>query len=193
MKCTFSPLRLICSCRSLGYGYSDPLHGTCIPFMRSILQTHSIGPDRWSSQSAWSYSGWSLGRGRVLSSSCGLWRRNRDIGASNTNIIMVCHSFAPFVVLVTTFYFLQAQCSPVVFEHRGICATEDPDTSFLSALERVKTDETQPHDAGSESRNGPIEIETWFHIITRKADQDQVSDDMVDSQVSSPLNSLTSR
>ncbi|KAJ5443637.1 uncharacterized protein N7458_007509 [Penicillium daleae] len=95
---------------------------------------------------------------------------------------MVCHSFAPFVVLVTTFYFLQAQCSPVVFEHRGICATEDPDTSFLSALERVKTDETQPHDAGSESRNGPIEIETWFHIITRKADQDQVSDDMVDSQ-----------
>jgi hypothetical protein len=97
---------------------------------------------------------------------------------------MVCHSLAPFVVLVTTLFSLQAQCSPVVFEQRGICATEDPDTSFLDALERVRTDETQLPETGSEARNGPIEIETWFHIITSKAEQDQVSDDMVDSQVS---------
>lgn len=97
---------------------------------------------------------------------------------------MVCHSFAPFVVLVTSLFFLQAQCSPVVFEQRGICATEDPDASFLDALERVKTDETQLPDTGSEARDGPIEIETWFHIITSKAEQDQVSDNMIDSQVS---------
>lgn len=97
---------------------------------------------------------------------------------------MVCHSLAPFVVLVTTLLSLQAQCSPVVFEQRGICATEDPDTSFLDALARVRTDETQLPDTGSEARDGPIEIETWFHIITSKAKQDQVSDDMIDSQVS---------
>ena len=97
---------------------------------------------------------------------------------------MVCHSLAPFVVLVTTLLSLQAQCNPVVFEQRGICATEDPDTSFLDALEHVRTDETQLPDTGSEARNGPIEIETWFHIITSKAAQDQVSDDMIDSQVS---------
>lgn len=99
---------------------------------------------------------------------------------------MVCHSLAPFVVFVTALLLLQAQCSPVVFEQRGICATEDPDTHFLHALERVRTDESQPSDAGSEARNGPIEIETWFHIITSKAEQNQVSDDMIDSQVSSP-------
>ncbi|KAJ5364659.1 Extracellular metalloprotease [Penicillium cataractarum] len=97
---------------------------------------------------------------------------------------MVCHSLAPFVVLVTTLFFLQAHCSPVVVEQRGICATEDPDTSFLHALERVRINESQPKDAGSESRNGPIEIETWFHIIASKAKQDQVSDDMIDSQLS---------
>lgn len=99
---------------------------------------------------------------------------------------MVCHSLAPFVVLVATLFFLNAQCSPVVVEQRGICATEDPDTSFLHALERVRTDESQPKDPGSEARNGPIEIETWFHIIASRAEQDQVSDDMIDSQVSSP-------
>jgi hypothetical protein len=97
---------------------------------------------------------------------------------------MVCDSLAPFVVLVTSLFFLQAKCSPVVFEQRGICATEDPDMSFLDALERVRTDETQLPDTGSEARNGPIEIETWFHIITSKAEQDQVSDDMIESQVS---------
>lgn len=97
---------------------------------------------------------------------------------------MVCHSFAPLVVLVTALFFLQVQCSPVVFEKRGICATEDPDTSFLNALQRVKNDESLPQNAGSESRSGPIEIETWFHIIASKAEQDQVSDDMINSQVS---------
>lgn len=97
---------------------------------------------------------------------------------------MVCHSLAPFVVFVTTLFSLQAQCSPVVFEKRGICATEDPNTSFLDALERVRTVETQLPDTGSEARNGPIEIETWFHIISSNAEQDQVSDDMIDSQVS---------
>jgi hypothetical protein len=98
---------------------------------------------------------------------------------------MVCRSLAPFVVLVTTLFSLQVQCGPVVFEQRGICATEDPDTSFLDALQRVRTDETQLPETGSEARNGPIEIETWFHIISSKAEQDQVSDDMIDSQVSS--------
>lgn len=97
---------------------------------------------------------------------------------------MVCHSFAPLVILLAALRSVQVQCSPVLSERRGICATEEPDPVFLNALERVRTDESRPQEAGSESRDGPIEIETWFHIITSKAEQDQVSDDMIDSQVS---------
>ena len=106
---------------------------------------------------------------------------------------MVCHSFAPFVVLLAALCSVQVQCSPVVSEKRGICATEEPDTVFLNALERVRTDESHPQKAGSESRDGPIEIETWFHIITSKAEQYQVSDDMINSQVSPIAPSLTHR
>lgn len=100
---------------------------------------------------------------------------------------MVRHSFASFVVLVTALL-LQAYCSPVVFQKRGICATEDPDPSFLDAVQNVQTDESHPDTAGSEARNGPIEIETWFHIVSSKAESGQVSDDMINNQVSrSPL------
>lgn len=97
---------------------------------------------------------------------------------------MVCHSFAPLVVLVSALFILQGQCSPFLVQKRGICATEDPDTSFLSALEQVKGDEAQPHPAGSEARQGPIEIETWFHIVSSKSEIGQVSDDMINAQVS---------
>lgn len=97
---------------------------------------------------------------------------------------MVCHSFALFVVFLAVVCSVQVQSSPVVSEKRGICATEEPDTVFLNALERVRIDESRPREAGSESREGPIEIETWFHIIASKAERDQVSDDMIDSQVS---------
>lgn len=97
---------------------------------------------------------------------------------------MVRHSFAPLVVLVTALYILQAQCTPVVIQKRGICATEDPDPSFLSALDQVQVDETRPDAAGSEARRGPIEIETWFHIVTSKAEAGQVTNAMINSQIS---------
>lgn len=94
---------------------------------------------------------------------------------------MVRHSFAPLVVLAL--FILQAQCTPVrFFQKRGICATEDPDSSFLSALDLVQVDETRPS-AGSEARQGPIEIDTWFHIVTSRAEADQVTTDMINSQV----------
>lgn len=96
---------------------------------------------------------------------------------------MVRHSFAPLVVLVTALYILQAQCTPVVIQKRGICATEDPDPSFLSALDQVQVDETRPDAAGSEARRGPIEIETWFHIVTSRAEAGQVTNAMINSQV----------
>lgn len=96
---------------------------------------------------------------------------------------MVCHSFAPLVVLVTALLCLQVRCSPVVVQKRGICATEDPDASFLRAIQRVNNKENHPDPAGSEARQGPIEVPTWFHIITSKAEAGQVSDDMIHAQV----------
>lgn len=70
-----------------------------------------------------------------------------------------------------------------MFQKRGICATEDPDPSFLSALDQVRVKETRPDAAGSEARRGPIEIETWFHIVASKAEAGQVTDAMINSQV----------
>lgn len=99
---------------------------------------------------------------------------------------MVCHSFASLVVLVTTLFLLQAHCSPVVFQKRGICGTENPGASFLSAVQRVKDEETKADTTGSEARQAPIEIATWFHIITSQAEAGQVSDDMIHAQVNQP-------
>lgn len=96
---------------------------------------------------------------------------------------MVCHSFMPLVLLATGFFLLQAQSSPLVFQKRGICATEDPDASFLSALQQVKVDEAHPSLAVSQARQAPIEIETWFHIVSSHAEVGQVTDYMINSQV----------
>lgn len=100
---------------------------------------------------------------------------------------MVCHSFAPLVVLLTALLFMQVRCSPVIIQKRGICATEDPDASFLQAIQRVKAEESRPDPSASEARQGPIEVATWFHIITSKAEADQVSDDMINAQVNNAI------
>ncbi|KAJ5792196.1 uncharacterized protein N7503_008174 [Penicillium pulvis] len=97
---------------------------------------------------------------------------------------MVCHSFMPLVLLATGLFLLPAQSSPLVFQKRGICATEDPDTSFLSALQQVKVDEAHPSPAVSQARQAPIEIETWFHIVSSHAEVGQVTDYMINSQLS---------
>ncbi|KAJ6106716.1 hypothetical protein N7512_010233 [Penicillium capsulatum] len=102
---------------------------------------------------------------------------------------MVCHSFAPLVILVAALLVLQTQCKPVRFQKRGFCATENPDATFLDAVHNVKIDENHPQPGGSEARKGPIEIETWFHIVSSKSEENQVSDNMVDDQLAILQNS----
>ncbi|KAJ5984419.1 hypothetical protein N7481_006518 [Penicillium waksmanii] len=100
---------------------------------------------------------------------------------------MVRHSFAPVVLLLTALnlLFLQTHCSPLASQQkRGICGTEHPDPAFLDAVHNVRVDESNSNTTDSEARNGPIEIETWFHIISSKAEAGQVSDDMINSQLS---------
>lgn len=96
---------------------------------------------------------------------------------------MVCHSFQSLIILITAFFFLPVHSSPLVFQKRGVCATEEPDPSLLQALQQVKLNETQPNTSGSEARQGPIEIETWFHIISSRSEVGQVTDDMINNQV----------
>ncbi|KAJ5836153.1 hypothetical protein N7447_002179 [Penicillium robsamsonii] len=93
---------------------------------------------------------------------------------------MVRHSFFQLVVLVTLF--LQGRCSPFALQKRGACATEDPSAGFLHEVGRLKSDEANP--AGSQARQAPIEIETWFHIISSKSESTEVTEDMINSQVS---------
>ncbi|KAJ5199595.1 hypothetical protein N7491_009608 [Penicillium cf. griseofulvum] len=93
---------------------------------------------------------------------------------------MVCHSFFQLMTLVTLC--LQARCSPLTLHKRGACATEDPSAGFLHEVGRLKLDEAKY--AGSQARQAPIEIETWFHIISSKSESTQVTDDMINSQVS---------
>ena len=104
---------------------------------------------------------------------------NIETRASNTN--MVRHSFFQLVVLVTSL-FLQVHCSPLTLQKRGVCATEDPDEGFLHEIGRLKSSEADI--ATSQARKAPIEIETWFHIVSSKSESSQVSDDMINAQVS---------
>lgn len=104
---------------------------------------------------------------------------NVQTRASNTN--MVRHSFFQLMVLVASL-FLQVHCSPLTLQKRGACATEDPDESFLHEIGRLKSNKAGF--ANSQARKTPIEIETWFHVVSSKSESEQVSDDMIDAQVS---------
>ncbi|KAJ5319416.1 hypothetical protein MYU51_017443 [Penicillium brevicompactum] len=93
---------------------------------------------------------------------------------------MVRHSFFQLVVLITSL-FLQAHCSPLAHQIRGACATEDPDETFLHEIGRLNSSEA--NSANTQARRAPIEIETWFHIVSSKSESEQVTDDMIDSQL----------
>lgn len=104
---------------------------------------------------------------------------NVDARASHTK--MVRHSFFQLVVLVTSL-FLPVHCTPLSVQKRGACATEDPNENFLHEVGRLKSNEAES--ASSPARKAPIEIETWFHIVSSKTESSQVSDDMTSAQVS---------
>lgn len=102
---------------------------------------------------------------------------------------MVCHSFFQLVIFITVF--LQAWCSPFALQKRGACATEDPGANFLHEVRRLQSDEADL--AISQARKAPIEIETWFHIISSKSESTQVTDNMINSQVSCFFSRLASQ
>lgn len=88
-----------------------------------------------------------------------------------------------FLVLVITS--IQQTCLAVHHRGRGSCATQIPNDSLKAEFRRLKnSDNDLAVDQGSRRVMEPIEIETWFHVVSSEASGDMVSDGMITTQVS---------
>lgn len=71
--------------------------------------------------------------------------------------------------------------------HRGrYCGTSEPGATFKALQRQLGSIESQARMSGAGNLEDltPIEIETWFHIVTTKANADLVTDKMISDQVS---------
>ena len=94
--------------------------------------------------------------------------------------------FGLYIILILTITARHAQCSAFNVQSRASCITGVPDHLLLGEHRRLGSLETKDESAGSESREilAPIEIDTWFHIVSTEAAARLVSDEMVKAQVS---------
>lgn len=69
---------------------------------------------------------------------------------------------------------------------RGLCGTSEPGPALKRAHQRLSSMETQARIgvAGSLESLAPIEVDTWFHIVSTKDQADLVTNEMVTAQVS---------
>ncbi|KAE8144638.1 hypothetical protein BDV25DRAFT_89194 [Aspergillus avenaceus] len=82
---------------------------------------------------------------------------------------------------------LYAQCSALALKSHALCATLPPNDSLKAAYRTLSRLEQHPDTiVGAESRTvvAPIEIDTWFHIISGEADAETVTDEMIEFQLS---------
>jgi hypothetical protein len=77
-------------------------------------------------------------------------------------------------------------CRATALQGRSLCATGGPDAAFRAEHERLGAFESKPSSVSYDMRRAlePIEIETWFHIVSGETDADLVTDEMVILQVS---------
>ncbi|KAL5336157.1 hypothetical protein BJX70DRAFT_390168 [Aspergillus crustosus] len=76
-------------------------------------------------------------------------------------------------------------CLAVSHQGRGVCATSAPDEALKAEFKRLGTlANGAPSDEESRVAPEPIEIETWFHVVSSKASGDMVSDEMITTQLS---------
>lgn len=89
------------------------------------------------------------------------------------------------VVLLSTN--LQAQCEVFSVRSHASCMTGTPDDLLLQEHQRLGLLEAD-NERASASENrvilAPIEIDTWFHIVSSEAAAKSISDEMVLAQVS---------
>ena len=96
--------------------------------------------------------------------------------------------FTTLHILILVIANLQIQCFAFVSQSRGFCATGPPTESLKAEYRRLSALGSQGYNSvDSESRAAatPIEIETWFHIVTGEAGTESISDEMIADQVSS--------
>ncbi|KAJ9396295.1 hypothetical protein DTO282F9_6730 [Paecilomyces variotii] len=70
--------------------------------------------------------------------------------------------------------------------HRGrYCGTSEPGATFKALQRQLGSIESQARMSGAGNLEDltPIEIETWFHIVTTKANADLVTDKMISDQL----------
>ncbi|GIJ84150.1 hypothetical protein Asppvi_002990 [Aspergillus pseudoviridinutans] len=80
----------------------------------------------------------------------------------------------------------RTRCHATALQGRSLCATGGPDAALRAEHERLGAFESHPDRIPYDMRRAlePIEIETWFHIVSGETDADLVTDEMVTLQVS---------
>ncbi|KAL4860913.1 hypothetical protein BDV12DRAFT_191422 [Aspergillus spectabilis] len=88
-------------------------------------------------------------------------------------------------VLIFALTIFQQTCLAVPHRGRGVCATGAPDEVLKAEFRRLAS---LANDAASDGESRiaiePIEIKTWFHVVSSKASGDVVSDGMIATQLS---------
>ncbi|GAB1202211.1 extracellular metalloprotease [Aspergillus pseudonomiae] len=95
--------------------------------------------------------------------------------------------FPTLHILILVIANLQIQCFAFVSQSRGFCATSPPTESLKAEYRRLSALGFQNHnpvDSESRAAVAPIEIDTWFHIVTGEAETESISDEMVADQLS---------
>ncbi|KAL4801425.1 hypothetical protein BDV18DRAFT_154935 [Aspergillus unguis] len=76
-------------------------------------------------------------------------------------------------------------CFAAPHSSRGFCATGAPDESLKAAFRNLSVSGIAvEYDQESRTAPEPIEIGTWFHIVSSEAHADVVSDEMISTQLS---------
>ncbi|RHZ64317.1 hypothetical protein CDV55_100364 [Aspergillus turcosus] len=88
-------------------------------------------------------------------------------------------------VLLGALFTLAHLCRATGLTGRSLCATGGPDATLRVEHERLGAFESQTDSVPYHMRRAlePIEIETWFHIVSGEADADLVTDEMVTLQL----------
>ncbi|GFF21678.1 metalloprotease MEP1 [Aspergillus terreus] len=91
------------------------------------------------------------------------------------------------IVLLFALGSIPAYCAPSLLFPRGLCGTAAPSESLRAVYQKLASPPSENESAeGYESRKieAPIEIDTWFHILSTEENADLISDAMINDQLS---------
>ncbi|KAJ0423811.1 hypothetical protein BJY00DRAFT_25726 [Aspergillus carlsbadensis] len=93
--------------------------------------------------------------------------------------------FRLYVIWIFVITIFHQKCLAVPHLGRGFCATVAPAESLKAEFRRLSAQVDDPAvNQGSRKAVEPIEIATWFHVVSSKANGDVVSEQMLNTQLS---------